>query len=148
MGVKLQQSVGTILCMSGPMKTNFKPSFRTMYYSRGAVICAGAVLLIASRVQGQNLFVSCWGNNVLYEITPAGVQSTFASGFNESLQGLAFNSAGNLFMSVTGGEGIWEFTPGGVRSSFASGFTNPYQLAFNSAGDLFVADCLDRKSVV
>jgi hypothetical protein len=90
------------------MKTQFKSKIRAARYSIGGAVCVGVVLLIASRVQGQNLFVSYWGNNTLYEITPAGEQSTFASGFDESLQGLAFNSAGNLFMSVTGGEGITE----------------------------------------
>ena len=35
---------------------------------------------------------------------------------------------------------IYEFTPGGVQSTFASGLSAPNELAFNSAGDLFVAD--------
>src|SRR5208283_786645 len=33
-----------------------------------------------------------------------------------------------------------KFTPGGLQSTFASGLTVPLGLAFNSAGDLFVAD--------
>ncbi len=35
---------------------------------------------------------------------------------------------------------IYEFTPGGVESLFASGLGNPSGLAFDSAGDLFVAN--------
>jgi hypothetical protein len=112
---------------------------RAAYHSFSGVICAVTVMLVAFSAQGQNLFVNCWGNNTIVEITPAGAQSTFASGFPESLQGLAFNSAGDLFVSVTGTDGIYEFTPGGVRSTFAPGIVDPFQMAFNSAGDLFVA---------
>ena len=113
------------------MKTKYKSIIRAAYYAFDRAVFAGAVLLIASSTQAQNLFVNCWGNNTIYEITPAGAESAFASGFNESLQGLAFNSAGNLFVSVTGTEGIFELTPGGVRSNFASsGFACPYQAGF------------------
>jgi glucose/arabinose dehydrogenase len=35
---------------------------------------------------------------------------------------------------------IYKFTPGGVRSTFATGLAGPWGLAFNSAGDLFVAN--------
>ena len=75
----------------------------------------------------------------IYEFTPGGVQSTFASGLNYPA-GLAFNSAGNLFVADIGSGNIYEFTPGGVQSTFASGLNTPEGLAFNSAGNLFVAD--------
>ena len=35
---------------------------------------------------------------------------------------------------------LMKFTPGGVQSTFASGVDHPFGLAFNSAGNLFVAD--------
>ena len=41
---------------------------------------------------------------------------------------------------IDGSGNIYEFTPGGARSTFASGLDSPGGLAFNSAGDLFVAD--------
>src|SRR5208282_3396574 len=48
--------------------------------------------------------------------------------------------AQNLFVSAAlGGTTITEITPGGAQSTFASGLTNPHGLAFNSAGNLFVA---------
>ena len=55
-------------------------------------------------------------------------------------------SAQNLFTvdvdPTTGGfnGSIDEFTPNGVRSIFASGLTSPFALAFDSRGNLFVAD--------
>src|SRR4030095_848971 len=55
-------------------------------------------------------------------------------------------SAQNLFavgLDPTTGDfngNIDEFTPNGVRSTFASGLTSPFALAFDSGGNLFVAD--------
>ena len=52
-------------------------------------------------------------------------------------------SAENLFAvdAVQGNYGnIDEFTPNGVRSVFASGLTSPFAMAFDSGGNLFVAD--------
>jgi sugar lactone lactonase YvrE len=52
-------------------------------------------------------------------------------------------SAQNLFAvdAAKGNYGnIDEFTPNGVRSVFASGLTHPLALAFDSGGNLFVAD--------
>jgi hypothetical protein len=79
------------------------------------------------------------GGGNIYEITPGGARSTFASGLTRPF-GLAFNSAGNLFEADYDSGNIYEFTPGGARSTFASGLTRPFGLAFNSAGNLFEAD--------
>src|SRR5208282_1097228 len=88
-----------------------------------------AFLLIASSAPAQNLFEADWSSGNIYEFTPGGVRSTFASGLIHP-EGLAFDSAGDLFASDfgsgSGGIGsIYEFTPGGVRSTFASGLAGP-----------------------
>ena len=74
-------------------------------------------------------------NGDIIEITPGGVQSTFASGLIKVDGGLAFNSAGNLFVAEYGnGLGysgnIVEFTPDRMESTFASGLYAPEALAF------------------
>lgn len=95
-------------------------------------------MLTAISAQAQNLFVSDLSSNV-YEFTPDGTRSTFASGLGASGP-LAFNSKGDLFVADPGGGEIYEFTPDGTQATFASGIPQPTGLAFNSAGDLFVAD--------
>ena len=97
------------------------------------------VVFICTRALTQNLFVADYGSGNIYEFTPGGAQSTFASGLNYP-DGLAFNSAGDLFEADHGSGNIYEFTPGGAQSTFASGLNSPVGLAFDSAGDLFVAD--------
>ena len=68
------------------------------------------------------------GSGNIYEFTPNGTQSTFASGLNEP-GGLAFNSAGNLFVADLDGN-ILEFTPDGMHTTFASRLNEPFFLAF------------------
>jgi len=119
------------------MKTRCPSIFRAAYHSFDRAVFAGAVLLISSSALAQNLFEADRGSGNIYEFTPGGVPTTFASGLNAPL-GLAFNSAGNLFESDYGSGNIYEFTPGGVQTTFASGLNAPDGLAFNSAGDLFV----------
>ena len=112
------------------MKTKFKSIIRNACHLFGRAVCAGAVLLIASGAQAQNLFVTGWDSGSIYEFTPGGVKSTFASGVNNPA-GLAFDSAGDLFVSgYYGGNNITEITPAGARSTFASGLGDPNGLAF------------------
>jgi len=96
-------------------------------------------MLIAVNAQAQNLFVSDWSSDEIYEYTPDGTQSPFASEL-AAPEDLAFNSAGDLFEADEVSGYIYEFTPGGAESTFASGLSSPVGLAFNTVGDLFEAD--------
>jgi glucose/arabinose dehydrogenase len=89
------------------------------------------------------LFEADFGSGNIYEYTPSGVRTTFASGLT-LVADLSFNSAGNLFetshTSSGGNANIYEYSPSGAQSTFASGLYTPQGLAFNSAGNLFVGD--------
>jgi hypothetical protein len=100
---------------------------------RQVISAASILILLTALAQGQNLFVSDWGSGNIYEFTPGGTQSTFASGLDHPV-GLAFDSAGNLFEADHGSGNIYEFTPSGTCSTFASGLGLPTGLAFDSAG--------------
>ena len=123
------------------MTTKFKSHIRAARPSFGGAVCAGAVLLIVSNTQAQNLFVSDYGTGNIYELTPDGAQSTFATGLTLPY-GLAFNSTGDLFEADAGTGNIYEYTTGGAKTIFAGGLGQygPGGLAFNSTGNLFVTD--------
>ena len=101
------------------MKTKFKSSIRAAYHSFGRAVCAGAILLNASSAQAQNLFESDFGTGSIYEFTPGGAQSTFASGLVYPA-GLAFNSAGDLFVATEDGY-IYEYSSGGAQAPLLPG---------------------------
>jgi hypothetical protein len=69
-----------------------------------------------------DLFEADGQSGNIFEFTPGGAQSTFASGLDNPA-GLAFNSNGDLF--VVNGVNITEITPDGSESTFASGLSNP-----------------------
>jgi len=79
-------------------------ALRTTCHAIGGVVFAGIVMLISFSAQGQNLFVSSSGGNI-YQFTPNGAQSTFASGLSLP-RGLAFNSSGTLFEADEGDGGL------------------------------------------
>ena len=107
---------------------------------------AGAILAIAVSASAQNLFVSDSGSGNLYEYTPGGVRSTFATGLGMPV-GLAFNNAGVLYAAVPASGNVYAFSAGGVQSTFASGVAWPWALAVNSVGNLFVANAGDYGSI-
>src|SRR6266567_238207 len=127
-------------------KTKFKSALGLTHYLINRAVCLGVVILVCSNAWADNLFVSASdGSGNIYEFTPTGVRSTFASGL-DGVGSLAFDKAGNLFVADTpaeiGGAGagkIYIFTPEGLRTTFASGLNFP-KLAFDRAGNLFVAD--------
>lgn len=111
-----------------------------------------------------NLFVVESGTGSIIKFTPDGVRSTFASGL-DGPWALAIDSAGNLFVTDSldivgpGHAHIYKFTPDGARTTFASNrrrvgrrhvtarssrrhsrLLSPLSLAFDSKGNLFVAE--------
>lgn len=87
----------------------------------------------------------------IYRFDPSGSRNTFTVTVNGP-EGIAFDRAGNLFVGDTGPcmgidpiqcqpSTILKFTPSGERTTFASGgLHDPVSLAFDGAGNLFVAD--------
>src|SRR5207249_1402823 len=120
-------------------ETKFKSALGVARHLFGRLVCLGAVILTCASAPAQNLFVASdtgnAGGGSVYEFTPNGVRSTFASGLAGAL---AFDKAGNLFVLDFGGK-IHKFTTSGARTTFASGFNWAWPLAFDSAGNLFVA---------
>jgi sugar lactone lactonase YvrE len=102
--------------------------------------CAFVALIIALPLsaRGANLYDS--EGSTIEKFTPAGVESTFASGLNDDPEGLAFDSKGNLYVVEFFGNYIDKFTPAGVKSTFATGVGQPTGLAFDSKGNLYVAE--------
>jgi sugar lactone lactonase YvrE len=101
-----------------------------------------------------NLFVATFTCDVsgtcqgaIVKITPAGVQSTFATLSEQNFQpeGVAFDGAGNLFVMAIHltdpnlASTIYKFTPGGVQTTFGSIEGQGFGLAFDVAGNLFAA---------
>ncbi|MGY3215084.1 putative Ig domain-containing protein [Mucilaginibacter sp. HD30] len=112
-----------------------------------------------------NMYVAV--GNLIKRITPAGVVSTFAGNATSSsvdgtgtaatfngASGIAIDAQGNLFVSEQGGRKIRKITPGRVVTTFAGSgvsggadgtgtaatFRFPTGLAFDAAGNLYVAD--------
>jgi secreted PhoX family phosphatase len=102
-----------------------------------------------------NLYVAA--NDSIKVVSPSGTISTFASpdGGYDNLNnpiGLAFDSSGNLYVANQNINTIEKFSPSGVGTVFASngsdpgnpanpdGLHNPAGIAFDSSGDLFVAN--------
>lgn len=98
-----------------------------------------------------NLFVADRDNNLIREITPAGVVTTFASGFNQP-NGPTVNTDGKLYVADAASNsikvvinGITTTFAGGSQSNTngtgtAAGFYYPYSLTHDAAGNLYVAD--------
>jgi sugar lactone lactonase YvrE len=128
------------------MKTIIKiiyTTFALLILTMGAVTSHGAL---------NDLFASIGGNGengggFVYQYTPIGVQSIFASGLSRP-GGVAFDHANNLFVatntfdsiSPTFQGAILKITPDGVQITFATVSDDVYLrgLAFDSSGNLFV----------
>jgi hypothetical protein len=105
-----------------------------------------------------NIFISDTSNLVIRKVDSKGKISTFATNPNFSGLGhIALDSANNLYVADNGACVVWKITPAGAVSAFA-GVVNvcsyngdniaataaqlnaPYGVAFDSFGQLFIAD--------
>jgi sugar lactone lactonase YvrE len=110
----------------------YMSTFAVQSFSSG--IAASAALAFNS---SGDLFESDVGQEAIFEFTPGGAESVFASGF--AAFGLAFDRNGNLFAGNFGGSGnIYEFTPNGGAHTYAPTSNLIFgSLAIDSEGDLF-----------
>src|SRR6266403_987205 len=66
------------------------------------LLSLGAIFALVTAAHAQNLYVSAnvpGGNHAIFEYTPTGTQSTYATGLDNP-RGLAFDSIGNLFATT------------------------------------------------
>ena len=85
-----------------------------------------------------NLYGSARDNSAIFEWSPLGVRSTFASVPNP--YGMALDAFGNVYVGANFGNQINKYSPGGsLLGVFATG-TNVQSLAFDGHGNLFEGD--------
>ena len=133
------------------------------FYSTGLINPQG----VATDAAG-NIYISDSGNNRILKATSAGVAAVYAgtgsvgfingaavstATFNDPA-GLVLDAAGNVYVADYGNNAIRKITPAGVVSTLAgsgtagatnatatsASFRNPYGIAIDQSGNLFVAD--------
>ncbi len=89
-----------------------------------------------------NLYVADRYTYEISKITPDGTRSVFANtGLSQETWGLAFDGAVNLYSANHGNNTVTKYAPDGSASVFAStGLSRPSALAFDQAGNLYVAN--------
>lgn len=75
-------------------------------------------------------YYSGYAGGGIAEITPGGMQNTFAEFGMPWPVTMVFDSAGNLYVSDLNAGTVSEYTPGGVESTNAAGLIEPCGLAF------------------
>jgi glucose/arabinose dehydrogenase len=124
---------------------------------RNVFLRLSAIFALTITAHAQNLYVSAnvpGGNHEVFEFTPSGVQSIYASGLNNP-RGLAFDSIGNLFTTTAHDAGEIEIgkvlkfnlknhvsTAGSASKFFFEG------LAIDVAGNVYVMANDDTSPIV
>jgi DNA-binding beta-propeller fold protein YncE len=111
-------------------------------FAQGVAIDRSDNVFVMAQIVSQGTFPL----SVIYEFTPDGVRSVFATLPNHPSQGfgLAFDSAGYLFAADALNSTVYKFGPDGTRTIFVGpeSFTDlesgPIALAFDHLGNLFV----------
>lgn len=87
-----------------------------------------------------SLCVAGSNQRLIYGVDSAGNQSTFFSDHSnfDYTWGTAVGPDGNLYVSNESAGTIYQITPTGQETLFASGISDPVDLAFSPAGDLYV----------
>jgi sugar lactone lactonase YvrE len=108
------------------------------------VLFGFGIWLSSNIAVAENLFVAEYdstklgsGSNSIYEYTPSGDRSTFATGFGYP-RGLVFDGSGNLFAGDRKDGGIYKFSLDGSRSLFGS-LQGVSDLALDGSGNLFAS---------
>jgi sugar lactone lactonase YvrE len=131
-------------------KKHMKTTTKFIYVAFAAVTLAIGTVTANAALNDLFASVNGTGDNgggFIYQYTPTGVQSIFASGLSRP-RGVAFDHFANLFVAtetcdVSGNcqGSIVKITPDGVQSTFATLSEQNFQpegMAFDRAGNLFV----------
>jgi hypothetical protein len=86
-----------------------------------------------------NLYVSGYGNNAVYEITPGGTKSTATSSITEPT-GTAVDGAGNLFVGSNSVDSLYEIPAGSSTASAVATISGLVDntVVVDSAGNIYV----------
>jgi len=87
-----------------------------------------------------DLFVADRSAGAIDEVKPNGQQLTFASGAFPPAQPICLAIAPNGVLYASDSGNVYKFSSTGVPSVFANGLFYPQGLAFDSKGDLFIAN--------
>ncbi len=114
-----------------------KPNISLRIFYSLLAAAAAVCLPAAAQAAPGDLYADDAGAGNIVKFTPAGNESTFASGLL-NVGGLAFDRAGNLFVADNDSNQVFKFAPDGTSIPFAS--QGAQDLAFDAARNLFAAE--------
>ncbi|MEO6995067.1 MAG: NHL repeat-containing protein [Lacunisphaera sp.] len=112
---------------------------------------------VAVNGSGSNIYVADYGNNAIRKIT-GGIVTTLVANLNQP-RGITLDAAGNIYVADTENQVIRKVTPAGVVTILAGAlhsagsvngtgnaarFNQPYSVAANAAGDVYVTSFKDH----